>query len=84
MVQDLEMWRFWGNIWMIPKCNLKCPNRRVEGRLITESGGRDGSDVLRRWRNGAKPRDTGGQQKLKGRKQSLLLDSSEGTNPDNT
>ena len=39
MVQDLEMWRFWGNIWMIPKCNLKCPNRRVEGRLITESRG---------------------------------------------
>lgn len=24
---------------MIPKCNLKCPNRRVEGRLITESRG---------------------------------------------
>lgn len=39
MVQDLEMWRFWRSTWMNPKCNHRCPNRRVEGRLVTESRG---------------------------------------------
>lgn len=38
--------------------------------------------MLRRWRNGAKPRGAGGLQELRGGKRSLLLDSSEGTDPD--
>lgn len=66
MVQDLELWKFLGNAWMNPKCNLS-PNREVGGRLVTsgercDSGGRDGSGVLRRWRNGAKPGSAGGLQ----------------------
>jgi hypothetical protein len=39
VVQDLELWRLWGNAWMNPKCNHRFPNRRVGGRLVTESGG---------------------------------------------
>lgn len=40
--------------------------------------------MLRRWRKGVKPRYAGGLQELRGGKQSLLLESSEGTDPDAT